>query len=553
MSKVSIKQFVNLFFLISSISIYNIYSVTAQKLDWYIEPVITDAQTIMIIYDDHKFVIVKDENELYGIKNYENKLIVPIEYKGISILRSEKVIRASKKYSGGVTHFYDFEGNKVEDMPKHLAESILSEQSFHDTKEKLESYFRKFPNIKFELADKNIKKHWPNKIAYNAIDSQGDTIMKNIKYDPNRKAYLKEIGTNYLYRMGKVFDYDGNLVFDFGASNPIRVLNNDWISNFKEGTYYLYDDNFNLRVKDTMRIRRVIDSAYYLTDENKNGKTQFYLKKLNGEKLDLMPFESIYKIKGTNCYALEQREEERFAQIYNSKSDQAFHLKYRHGYRGLTSKKEDILQEVYSEGKFGVVNMVSGELFFDIEYGYVEVYDNYIVTGPIGSYSDKHAFNMYSIYDKKGKLLKEVLATRPEIYDQYILIKTQEDCSLYDGSFNVIKELDVNKDYFLSYRTRSLMLRSGNKNERRIYFIKDIIEGKDDQYSRIEKFEYNWVEKNTLNMVPVRDVNNFVGALDLSGNETIPFVLDEIISTYRENQELLIVKKDGKIGVLRYP
>lgn len=523
----------------------NIQVLSSQKIDWYLEPVITDADEIVRIYKDHELVLIKSEDEFSGIKNFKNKLIVPVKYKSLWILESEKAIKASEKFSGGKQDFYDFEGNRIDDIPKRKVSRILREQTVKRKKEKLEAYFRKFPKINFVEDESDKKRNHTSRVRYMAINSKGDTIINNISYNPNFNIYLQEVCGKYIFRKGKFFNFDGDLIKDFGGVLSFRELDNGWMTiYYLDDGFHLYDQDLNFILKEETGIRSIIDSRYYITGG--------YLKKLTGKQINSKPFKRVYKIEGTDCYSLEN-DDDGYAQIYNAETDKLFDLKYRHGYRNGEKRKKDNLQVVTENGKYGVVNMCDGKLLLEIEYGYAKVHDNYLVTAPAEFTKGKYEFNTYSILDRDGREIKTEFVREPRCFEDLIILKTKESQNLYDGDFNVVKELDYYEEYYFSDLTKTLTYVNFDAQERRNYFIKDILKGVDREYGHIEMIDSYKPGRKMKNFFPALGVNGLKGAMNALGEIIIPFVLDDILNIDHDNRDLIIVKKDGKLGIIKYP
>lgn len=535
------------FCILLFLNLFSTLSLAGQQIDWYVHPVITDAEEIVKIYDDHKLLMVKGEGDYYGLKDFNNKLIVPVKYKSISIIESEKLIMASTKFSGGIRAYYDYKGNKKEDIQDQSISRILKKQNIHNQKVKLEKYFQKFPNLRVEQKP---EKDWQyrNKIEYSVFSSIGDTIYKTIRiYDPNSTTYFNEVYGKYLYSKGRLFSFEGVLVRDFGKVISFRELENGWLYVQKKDTFYLYDDQLNLVLEDDSFFRSFLDSVFYI-----KGRKKLTLKRLDGAPIKNLDFYWASKIEGTECFYLKQKGK-RQDQVYNGATDELIELNYTLTEKYNSRDKIDKLQVVTEKDKFGVVNLADGKLHLGIDYGYVRIYENYIVTAPADFKKERFEYNTYTIRNRDGQELKTVHAREPRCFEDLIILKAEETQNLLNADFNVLKELDFYEEYFFNEKSRTLTYLNFHDQERRNYFLKDIRMGVEKEYGHIEALDSYSRGVKLKNFFPIEGVNGKQGAVNIEGEFIVPIVLDDILSIDREFRDLIVVKKDGKLGILKHP
>ena len=446
-------------------------SIKGQDIDWYIEPIITDVHGIWKVDEKDSLLFVEDGNENFGIKDFRNKWIVPVKYKGFNLLPELGAIQALSRYGAGPYDYYDYDGNLIEPISKYKVKHELNKIAFKKKMKLLEELTINYPGIHFEIVKKDLQPFQHREVAFNAINSEGDTIIKDIKKSISNR------GLNRLYNKGRLYNLKGQLIFDFGELIPYDVFKNGWFTAFDPRTeeYLLFDDKYNLIESSEERMIRLEGSGHFVTDRNFGGKLQYFLHTFSGHQVNEEGVDYIEEIKGCPCYLLYKRDDQFWT--YCSNNQNFNKSKFLLGKPLSHERLKDRIQAVKQGSNYGVIDLCTEEIILPPQFGYVRVYRNYIVTAPKNMKKGKGAFNNYSFWDRKGKLLNTLYSVKPSVLDEYIILKSEKEHILVDEEFKILMHFDNNFTFGFNRITRSIYKYYAEKNDRVIYLLTDLIRG----------------------------------------------------------------------------
>lgn len=369
-----------------------------------------------------------------------------------------------------------------------------------------------------------------------------------------------------------VIDERGNrLIPSDNQSFNMPWLSNEWIISSKQGKDAVYDYNGNQIIPYSDRIRLAGKKRFFVLKEN-----QWFLYDFRGKQMSSRGFKKDYDFENERALIINENGQSEIigteGQTLHQFSKQIVNI---HSYPYLITKNQ-------ATGKYGIIDTDENILAEEIFDGAVPEYfsgQNYIYLKKKGkttvfnkkekklypnSFKDlvplsKDLFSFYSNSSKKTgmvSLLGETIAA-PE-YDfvksfrisgkDFIYLKKEKEEKLLDKDLQNI--LDANIQVIAFYPGFLIVKKEDayytfSVSDRSLTVLKDIVfikEQEPDFYNILNLYSKPVVCKNS---------SNLYGILNENGKEIVPFTYDDIV-VFENSENEMIVKKDGKYGVINF-
>lgn len=518
---------------------------SAQNIDWVLEPIITDADRIdieeSIQLDGIKLIKVKNGDK-WGVKDINDNVILPIRYDQASIWVNGNYAQGRMNRDVN-SYFVDNEGYEVD---YNTEVSPASSKWQKDTKK-----FDRIENIKKTIIQKyqgySYDKIDNKRVLLSTITNQ--VVITDVDHQQLYGINEKMIGHN-ANRKAEIYDNTGKLLRAWTSPSKISKVIKDRII-VKEGDKYgLYDLDMN------NILPHVYDNLYKL-DEEYLGAEQGGTYALIG--LDGIVIESnlskVKKIRSNGCiYTTDKMGKSKFYQDGSTIACQV-DGKLKRGELG------DLIKITNSDTLSGMVSIKTGKLEVPMKYRFLEVAGGVVLADNIPSILQKlrngkfkrrrPTFGLKDVYNKEGQLI----LTDSILTAQYIgknTFKVSNKTRINDKIYNLkdgtlLKTLDETERIAVSpggFVSISTMDKAAFK---KFDSWEDFL---------LEKTEYSAILEEVTNRETSKKYyhavqNSKEGIIDEDGNIVVPFTLDKI--DFNQYRQYLPAMYKGKWGVIKNP
>jgi len=508
-----------LFNLFNIIVIYlTLFSgLTGQKLDWYIQPVLTGIEDFEIEEYTKNIIAVRNDGK-WGAKTTSNELIVPITYQTVNIYNVGNIIST---FDGEKMAYFDSEGYSV---TKEIAEKSNAESV----------KIREELNRQSLLNRGGLFRIYHNKVQ-NYINKSLDTILRLTDTSEPRlygdKFYVT-VGSN----ISRIYDKKGNLVksYDFRINNLTENRQGYYTSWYAQRAR-LFDKDLNLIDVPVCNNITLHDSLNVMIIE-KNNKfviTDFNLNLLLKDSFSILPF----AIKKSDFIIIPLSDHTLQYSISNKKIEKL----------PFTVKNTDkngrylIVKELE---KYGVYDFVNSSYFLPAKYDFLSFKNNMYIARH-GDKKSKH----YELISGKGESIflghyNNMNFTR----DGFIIVDTTKNCLWYDKSGKLLKKFAP--DEYVEYNKELNAFRltkkgSGSKSYMVFeYFSKEKPRSFESLGERLNPYS-----KDQTPIYIMQDKGKY-GIIDIHGKIILEPTFTKFIRTINDKW---IVEYNGKIGALNLP
>lgn len=495
------------------------YPSFGQKLDWFIQPVLTEIDDVHIEYYTQNIIAVK-KGSLWGVKSITNELIVPISFKRVHISHDNKVIAT---FDGEKMTYFDGEGFTIS---KEKGEKANSETVKN----------RENRNRQYILDRGGLFRVYFNEV-HNYFNKSLDTILRlTDTKDPTLYGdkYYVTVGTNK--DISRIYDKEGNLVksFDF-------VLNN--ITENKQGYYInsrrkdakLFDKDFNLIDMPKCDGIKIHDSLNVMFIEHNE---KYVIKDLSQNTLiqDSFP-QRPFVVENSDLVVMPHDD---FVLLYSLSTKKTEKLSLTTSY----PERNYPYCKVKENGKFGVFDFVSKTYFVPAQFDFLWFKNNYYV-GKFGDKKSKH----YEIFDSEGQsIYNGHCNNRIFTKNGFIVLDTLKSYTWYDETGKVLKNFEpgVGIEYNNTLNTIRLTKKSGEVQN---YFIDEFLTLDKPRAFQAFGERLNTYEKNVVPLYAFMNKGKY-GIIDINGKVVIEPTFTRVLEIKNDKW---LVEFNGKIGLLNIP
>lgn len=419
-------------------------------------------------------------------------------------------------------------------------------------------------------------------IAYDLVSKKHGIVdaKGNITFESPYKGGLSHIFKNrfILYseegnrRKSAIIDENGNEMVPMEDQD----FNTPWWSReriiaSKQGKETVYDYNGKLIIPDSDKIRFAGKDAFFVLKDKK-----WFLYDFNGKQLSDREFKDDYSFE--NGKALISNEENQSEII--GKNGQTLHKFSKNvvdmnGYPYLITQNK-------ATGKYGLIdaegNILVDEIYSDItpeyfgtkEYIYLKKSNKttvfYKKDQKLYPNNFKYQYplfnNLFRVYsdksDQSGIIDLQGNIVVPQEYDfiksftvsgkEFIFLKKGNEEKLLDKELkNILNE----GDQIVGFYPENLIIRRQDQYYKFSVTNTSVVELKNVKQVKNQDVEYFTILNEYSKPLVCMNKDNLYGILDAKGTEIVPFTYEDIIA-FENFENELIVKKDGKYGVLNF-
>ena len=509
-------------------------SLDAQKNEWLIEPIITEADKFMNIFPEYELVELVNESNEKGVKNFRNEVVIPMEYSHISIFTSRDYIAGNK----GSTQFaWDREGYEID----LYSSEDRSRDSDKKNKAENAAYIDEFNTSN---KDFQIVRLQENDQRFGVINDQKDTII-NFMYGPKNFKLIngKYLGFKFKDRITRILDKNGKVYFE--TDDHVKFQDDDptGLIKVKADKWFLFDENMNPlheNIRDLYTIPEY--EIYVITDEDSH-----YMYDKNRERVNN---------ESAKYIARWQRDEGLFAIGFED------HIIFYNAETGKTTKgdfklfrmdKSSTRQVVNQDTLYGIYDIVTNEMAVPIQYRSLKRLGSYF-TANTEKYNRKTKKPINQILlDKDGNVVfEEVGKGINSLSNQAFLFTDSEGKThLYNKNAELVMTAEEDQK-FVTSKSSHWMYVSQNSS-RMAYSVSDLLDGKKPRsYVKIGD-TFPKTEEGAQAITLVQNKDSKYGAVNQEGELVIPVEYDSIKKSYLDTKKYLEVKKDGKLGIMIRP
>lgn len=496
-----------------------IFSISGQKLDWYIQPVLSDIDDIMIDEQTKNLIGVRKDN-LWGVKTKTNEIVIPIAYKSVHISHDSKVIAT---FDGAKMAYFDGEG--------YTTTKEIGEQANTETVKKREE-----ANRQYVVNNGGLYRIYHNKVQ-NYINKALDTVLRlTDTHDPVLYGDKYYVTNSFSPFISRIYDKKGNLLktYDFPLNNLVENRQGFYTSWYAQKAR-LFDKDFNLIETPPCNGISIHDSLNFVVIENNK---KYVIKDLKQNLLlkDSFPKSPFVASKSDNV-VIPLNDHVLIYSLSTKKVDKyPFTTNYAENNNSLIIVKEN--------GKFGIYDFLNKTYVQDAKFDFL-------------SYTRKYFFA--TIGEKRSKQHEIFNADGQSIYsgyynnfiftnDGFILLDTLNTYNWYDKKGKLVKKFA--SDEYVEYNSESNTIRITPKGkDSKSYFVNEY-------FSQAEPKSYQALGSR-LNPYSKKEVPIFLmmnsgkyGIIDINGKVILPPTFSKVIRTI---QDKWFVEYNGKLGVFNLP
>jgi hypothetical protein len=419
-------------------------------------------------------------------------------------------------------------------------------------------------------------------IAYDPVSKkQGIVDAKgNITFESSYKGGISHIFKNrfILYseegnrRKSAIIDEKGEILVPLEDQD----FNTPWWSKeriiaSKQGKEAVYDYNGKLIIPDSEKIRFAGKDAFFVLQDKK-----WFLYDFNGKQLSAREFKDDYSFENGRALILNEENQKEII----GKNGQTLH-KFSKNVVDINAYPYLITQNK-GTGKYGLIdtddNIIVDEIYSDITPEYFGKKEYIYLTKS----------NKTTVFNKKDQKLypnnfKYLYALSNQFFRVYSDKSDQSGIVDLNGNMVIPQEYDFIKNFTISGKD-FIYLKKGNEEKFLDKELKNVLNEGDqivgfypesmilrrqERYYRFSVISKSAVELKGIKLVKNQDVeyfnilneyskplvcmnnNDLYGIIDAKGTEVVPFAYEDIIA-FENFENEIIVKKDGKYGVLNF-
>ena len=509
---------------------------SAQTIDWVIEPMITDADEIMLNQNQQEkinLIAFKKEGK-WGMKNERNELLAPAEFDGAQVWLTGKYFDMRK---GSLQRYFDTDGYEVDySEVKPYQSKVQSRKKIKELEDDIASLEEKYDWIDFNIEDIRIVAL--NKISKDTISS----IVFKSKIHVTEEGY--SIWSDYKTRSLNIKDRTGKIVRTIEGDTKFVELRSDRFLIRKGSKKGLLDAKGNVILKTEYENINFVSDSYI--EISREGEI-IELADLDGKVIPGMSGVSIYKSKVENKIIIKKANYE--TTIFDEITKKSVTYPFRLVGNVMSSS---IYQVKNSDTLSGLYNIVTDEEIVPCKYRRVKRNGSYFMVGNykvVKSKRRKQTLQYRSIINNKGDVILQDSMIGFDLIDNKLISVL--------GSNKIIKIYKTDGTFVEELAEKSSIRSSKNPN----YFM---ITGTKNGYVKVDQYllgkmetSYESVGKPLSNRSKTKIYSivkrgGKVGLIDQQGNTIIPLELDGILLN-SSSKKYVVVKKDDKWGVIINP
>ncbi|MFT4533232.1 MAG: hypothetical protein ACJA1A_001723 [Saprospiraceae bacterium] len=521
------------------------FSVNGQSLDWVVEPIISDSESINLNLkaQNNTLNLVSVRNGTkWGMKNIKNEVIAPYEFKNTRVWANGKYFSMME---GRVIRYFDPEGYEVDQLEVDTYQKTINKRKrIREKDEKLKNLKEQHElfNIYAVLNERGYYKY----VATNK--ETGDTICSQIgeksffttsdKYSIQNNAETKKI---------EVRNPTGQVVKTLADKTKIDEVRSDRIVvSLDRKKELLTSKGEELLPLMYTRIRFVTDNYLSLSKDDET----YELVDLDGNAVPNASGSNIYSSGIDGKIAIVKSKYE--VTIFDVGTKEKVNYPFKLGRKKI------------GEGTFIVTNKDTLSGLFDIltdteiipcKYRRVQREGSFIVAGNYKSIRhrmrNKKKTKYLSVINLDGTVVLEDSLMNVTVVDNKILIVKGVDglYKVHDINGELIKELPENT--VISTSKCPKYFSASIKGEKYNYLtVEDFLaENIKLGYSSVSEYKGNRSKTKSYMIVKRGDK---IGLIDSAGDIIIPIELDKLDIGHSSDKYIAAIK-DGKWGVLNNP
>lgn len=512
---------------------------TAQNIDWVVQPVITDADLIQVdenTQDEIKLIRVRNGKK-WGVKDIYNNIVLPAKFDRTSIWAGGKFAQGS---TNGISELYFVDNQGYEADYKRDVEPSNDkwnkERSVRKQKERMDKWYKSY----------RIEEHDMTKNLVSSITNA--VVIPNVRL--NNLNYLNENIIAYTKNNEvKIYDNHGTVVKAWPAKSRVSKVVNDRIIIAHDKKYSMYDFNMNTIVPAEYSNLYHFKGDYF--GAKKGG--DYYLLDSDGQVLQQnLRYVEILKNK-KYIYAVKK----------NSKStlypfDESKPIEIEGNIKNLCLG--NLVKVTTEDTLSGMIDMNSGDVIIPIKYRYLTTSGGVILadnipykirktkSGRVLKRGAKYGYK--DVYNSTGKLiLSDSIYKVTSVGKGAFLInkRNNNSKSIYSTDGELLKTLDKNEKISLAKGGYVSIAPKGSFSYKKFESWDQYMLEKE-SYSAILKEETYKEKSMTYYHVKKGDME---GLIDNTGNIVIPIVLDKL--EFDNYDKYLPAQYKGKWGVIKNP
>jgi hypothetical protein len=521
------------------------FSVDGQSLDWVVEPIITDAESINLHLDQQNnnlnLVSIRSARK-YGMKNVKNELLAPCEFDAPQVWSSGKYFDMR---TGRVQRYFDTEGYEVDHAEVDAYQKTVSSKKEESEKDqKLEKLKKEYDWLDFYAERSKYGSY-----KYVAINrATRDTISSGVR----EKVFFVfsdkyTIQNEYITNVATVRSPTGEIVKTLVGKPNIKEMRSDRAIvslDYKKG---VVNNRGDIIVPlEYRRIRFVTDNYLALTKDD----DLYELVDLDGERVPNAVGEHIYSLGEENKIIIVVSKYNTAVFDVNTKSmiNHPFKVSGKNIRAGnYLAQNRDTLS--------GLFNMETSTEIMPFTFRRAKRNGAFIVAGNYKKAKRGRRgivkTRYLSIINMEGEVvLKDSMKSINIVGNKIMVVKGSDDrYKVYDVAGKLIKELSENTNFRTSKNSKYFSL--VKKGEVANYLtVEDYLSGNvKNGYNSVGERNAN---KDKSKWFSIVTRNGKMGLINNAGDIIIPIELDEFKLAY-PGHKYFPAKKDGKWGVLKNP
>ena len=510
----------------------------SQELQWIIKPTITDVDEIAVHNTAEPLVRVK-KGYLYGVKNLNDQLIIPIEHKELNISLNQKYIYSGKINSRGTSvHTITTKGDTLKTSFKAPHEKLWKETN-RETKKALAKFAMENDLKVIEYENEE------GRICFNLTD-------KNNKFTIDSITSARPLGKELIFLMinhqkGYVYDRFGHIVY-----HDSKVL---YLKTNGKGLYVghgiVLDTDFKVIFKTLQKKYLKLLEKYplFTIRSNQNGKLSGRLVNEKGETVLSGTF-SIMEQSNTNFLRLK---DEKGYHYYSLKEKKMLYHSKDPISPTIIDDYVQISSKVDGKNNYRIYDFVKKKFVIDTIYQSVLMRPNFIIAKKY----ENRKITESVLFDIRGeeRLRFSNEELEPLIDDHYLVSNRDEINRMIDGEGKTVFEVD---DVYILERVDDKWLRTRDVRRNYTYYlVKDIVAGNINPYESLVAFENKKLTKTGPYIVKKKEK---YGLMSSECDFILDCVFDKLLftvlpdkKTSEKHSDVISVLENGKWGAFVVP
>jgi hypothetical protein len=523
----------------------NSFSVNGQSLNWVVEPIISDAESIRLHLreQDNQLNLVSVKNgRKWGMKNIKNEVLAPCEFKGSQVWPSGKYF---DMIEGRVQRYFDTEGYEVDQIEVDTYQKTISKKkSVREKEEKLKALKEQHEWLDI-YADVNERGNY----IYVAINKEtGDTICSQIR----KKSFFS---TNDKYSIQKNADTkkieirnpNGQVIKTLADKTRIEeARSNRFLVSLdrKKGLYSSKGEELLPLIYT--RIRFLTDDYLSVTKDNET----YELVDLDGKVISNATGSNIYKTGIDGKIAIAKSKYQ--VAIFDASAQKLVNYPFKLGGKKIGEGAYIVTNKDTLSGLFDILNDTE---ITPCKYRRVQRKGSFIVAGNYPSMRkrmrSKKKTKYLSVLNLDGEVILQDSMVSVTVVENKILVVKGVDglYRVHDITGKLIKELPENT--IISTSKCPKYFSATIKGEKYNYLtVEDFLAGNTSKgYNSVSEYKKNRSRTKSFMIVKRGDKT---GLIDSNGDIIIPIELDKL-DIGHSSDKYITARQDGKWGVLNNP